>query len=95
VKGFVNRVAVTGTGFAEAIGYDSLETQATKMLNQLVPIDKVSELYPLFLPASASGEQIALATLIVIVPPVVVLLIIIVLAVVLSKKAKLKRMQSM
>ena len=95
VKGFVNRVAVTGTGFAEAIGYDSLETQATKMLNQLVPIDQVSELYPLFLPASASGEQIALATLIVIVPPVVVLLIIIVLAVVLSKKAKLKRMQSM
>jgi hypothetical protein len=93
VTGTVDGDPVTGTGFAEAIGYDSIDRQLINMLTQLVPASDIPGLLPLFYPASATTGQIALASLIVIVPPVVLLIIIItVIAVVLRKKAKRKKM---
>lgn len=93
VAGTVKGTVVTGTGFAEAIGYDSMERQVINMLSPLLQTYEIADKYTWFLPADATPGQIALASLIVIVPPVVLLLIIVtVLAVVLTKKAKKKKL---
>ena len=92
ITGTVSGTAVTGVGFAEAIGYDSMDRALFNMLSQIFPPDQVQQYLPYFFPAKASVGDIALATLIVIVPPVLLLIIIItVVAVVLRKKAKKRR----
>jgi predicted secreted hydrolase len=91
VAGTVNGTVVTGTGFAEAIGYDSIEKQILNMLVPLLPSSQIPDKYSLFLPANATAGQIALASLIVIVPPVLLIILVTVLLVVLTKKSKRNR----
>jgi hypothetical protein len=94
VTGTVNGVAVTGTGFAEAVGYDPLETQLTELLVTLFgDVSRAQQYVPTFMPASASAGDVALASLLVVGPPLALLIIIItVTAVVLVKKAKKKKL---
>lgn len=93
LTGTVNSVPVTGTGFAEAVGYDSTQKQIVELLSNILQPDQVQQYVPLFMPASASAGDIALASLIVIGPPLVLLIIIVTVAAVLAKKAKNKRFQ--
>lgn len=94
VSGTVNGKPVTGVGFAEAIGYDSIDRQLYNMLSQLYSREAVQVLLDKFRPAKASAGDIALATLIVIVPPVVLLAVIVtVVAVVLTDKKKKKALR--
>lgn len=89
VSGTINGSPVKGVGFAEAIGYDSLDKQLYNMLSQIYLPEQVQTLLPLFRPASASAGDIALASTLVIGPPVALLIIIVtVTAVLLKKKAK-------
>ena len=94
VSGTFSGTPVTGTGFAEAVGYDPLKKQVTELLTTMFGDVELAQQYlSYFMPASASAGDIALASLIIIVPPVVLLLIIVtVLAVVLTKKAKKKKL---
>lgn len=93
VTGTVNGKPVTGTGFAEAVGYDPLETQVTELLVTMFGDVSLAQQYlSAFMPASASAGDIALASLLVVGPPLVLLIIIVtVTAVVLVKKAKKKK----
>jgi predicted secreted hydrolase len=91
VNGTINGTAVTGTGFAEAIGYDSVEKQVFNMLSNLMAPDEAQVVLSMFLPASASPLDITLASLLVIGPPVVILVIIVVaVTVALRKKRRFK-----
>ena len=96
VTGTVNGVAVTGVGFAEAIGYDRMDRQVVNMLSPLTAsatgLIDVQALVPLFFPASPTAGQVALASLLVIGPPVLLLIIIlVVVTVVVVKKKRAKR----
>jgi len=95
VQGVVNGNAVTGVGFAEAIGYDPVEKQVFNMLSNLMPANEAQVVLPLFLPASASALDITLASLLVIGPPVILLIVIVVtVTVVLQKKRQQRRLLS-
>ena len=91
VSGTVNGIAVTGVGFAEAVGYDPLETQVAELLTTMFSDTTLAQQYvSVFMPASASAGDIALASLLVVGPPLVLLIIIVtVIVVVLKKKKKL------
>ena len=91
VTGTVHGVKVTGTGFAEAVGYDPIERQVTELLTTMFgDLSTAQEYVSIFMPASASAGDIALASLLVIGPPVV-LLIIIIIAIVIPLKNKAKK----
>lgn len=91
VKGTVNGTAVQGTGFAEAVGYDSVQSQVIKLLSNIIDPSQVQQWVSTFMPALASGGDVALASLIVIVPPVVLLIVLITVTAVLLKKRAKKR----
>ena len=89
VSGTVNGVAVTGVGFAEAVGYDPLETQVAELLTTMFGDTTLAQQYvSVFMPASASAGDIALASLLVVGPPLVLLIIIVTVVVVVLKKKK-------
>jgi hypothetical protein len=91
VSGTVNGTKVTGVGFAEAVGYDTVQRQVINMLSQIVKPDSIPLLLPTFMPAEASWQDVTLSALLVIGPPVVFLAIIVItLAVVLHRKKRSK-----